>query len=226
MSVLLVVRHTRAEEESGRAELLLGRRRRPPGAADRRARVAALANTAVAVLVAAGLVGSGLRGRRLGRARPAGIGLAGAGLRRRSPAVTAQLVGPARAASGTALALLGVAVLVRGRRRLRSRAAAGCPGSRRSAWAQQTRAYVGVRWWRWLLLVALAPSRWSSPPRCAWRRDGSGAGLLPPGPGPARGRARLAGPAGCSPRLQRGSVAGWTVGLLRSGSPSARSPTP
>ena len=61
MSIQLVVRHTRAEEESGRAELVragIVGRRAPLTAA---LALAALADAAVVVVIAAGLAGSGLR---------------------------------------------------------------------------------------------------------------------------------------------------------------------
>ena len=109
MSIQLVVRHTRAEEESGAAELVragvVGRRARADrGAGHRRA----LADAAVGVVVAAGLAGSGLAAVD-SFALAVGIGLAGlvfGGGRRRHRA--AGRAAPA-AATGAALAVLACA---------------------------------------------------------------------------------------------------------------------
>ncbi|HEY4605252.1 MAG TPA: hypothetical protein VIH08_13050, partial [Blastococcus sp.] len=103
MSLLLVVRHTRAEEDGGSAELLLS------GAVGRRAPLTAalllmaLADLAVGVVVLAGLVGSGLAATdSLGLAT--GWSLTGI-VFGCVAAVTAQLTTQARAASGAALAV-------------------------------------------------------------------------------------------------------------------------
>jgi ABC-2 type transport system permease protein len=214
MSILLVVRHTRAEEESGSAELLLTGsvgRRAPLSAA---LAVTAAADAAVALVVAAGLVGSGLAAVD-SAALAIGIGLTGV-VFAAVAAVTAQLLASARAASGTAMALLGVAVLVRGVGdvlRLH-----GSPLSWFSplAWAQQTRAYVDLRWAPLLLLVALPAVLVPAAVALSTRRD-VGAGLIAPRRGPAHASAWLAGPVGLVARLQRGSIGGWTVGLLALG---------
>jgi ABC-2 type transport system permease protein len=83
MSLLVVVRHTRDEEESGRQELVAS------GTVGRRASLtaallaAAVANAVLALLVAAGLAGQGTAG-----ALALGLGIAGVGMvsprRRRS----------------------------------------------------------------------------------------------------------------------------------------------
>jgi ABC-2 type transport system permease protein len=211
MSVLLVVRHTRAEEEDGRADLLRS------GAVGRRAPLAAAlilmagADAAVAAVVAAGLVGSGLAAVDA-LALAVGIGLTGA-VFGAVAGVTAQLTEQARAATGSALAVLGAAVLVRGVGDVLR--PGGSPLSWLSpiAWAQQTRAFVDLRWTPLLLSGALLGVLVAGAQRLAGRRD-VGAGLLPPRRGPAGASALLSGPAGLLTRLQRGTLIGWAVAML------------
>jgi ABC-2 type transport system permease protein len=214
MSVLLVVRHTRAEEDSGSAELLLA------GAVGRRSMLATAltvtgaADAAVAVVVAAGLIGSGLAAVD-SVALAVGIGLSGL-VFAAVAAVTAQLLASARAASGTALAVLGAAVLVRGVGDVLH--AGGSPLSWCSplAWAQQTRAFVDLRWWPLLLTLVLIAVLAATATTLSARRD-VGAGLVAARRGRARASTLLSGPVGLLARLQRGSVLGWALGLLALG---------
>lgn len=211
MSVLLVVRHTRAEEDSGAAELVLA------GSVGRRAQLvtalatAAVADAAVAVVVGAGLIGSGLAAAD-SVALAVGIGLAGlvfAGV----AAVTAQLAAGARGATGAAVAVLGAAVLVRGVGDVLHRHGSPLSWLSPLAWVQQTRAFVDLRVAPLLLPVVLTAVLVAAAFALSARRD-VGAGLIAPRRGPAVAGALLAGPAGLLARLQRGSTAGWTAGLL------------
>jgi ABC-2 type transport system permease protein len=211
MSILLVVRHTRAEEDSGSAELLL------TGCVGRRAPLAtalavtATADAAVALVVAAGLIGSGLAAVDT-VALAVGIGLVGL-VFGAVAAVTAQLLASARAATGAAMAVLGAAVLVRGVGDVLQQHGSALSWFSPLAWAQQTRAFVDLRWEPLLLLVALTAALVGTATALSARRD-VGAGLVAPRPGPAGASALLSGPVGLLVRLQRGSVVGWTVGLL------------
>ena len=108
-----MVRHTRAEEEEGRAELVRAGRRRPgrrgrrDHAGDRRAPPCSSAlGQALATAAAQVPVGDAL----LYGASVAALGLVFAGI----ALCTAQVFTHARAASGAALALFGVAYVVRG----------------------------------------------------------------------------------------------------------------
>lgn len=211
MSIRLVVRHTRAEEELGRADLVragvVGRRAPLTAALS----VVALANAAVAVVVAAGLVGSGLAAVDA-IALAAGIALTGM-VFGAVAAVTAQLSQYTRAASGAAFAVLAIAAADRGiGDAVRP---GGSPLSWFSpiAWAQQTRAFVDLRWWPLLLSVVLIAVLIALGYRLVGVRD-LGAGLLQPRPGPANASGLLRGPFGLSVRLQRGAIAGWASALL------------
>jgi ABC-2 type transport system permease protein len=211
MSVLFVVRHTRAEEDDGTAELVLA------AAVGRRAQLAtaltptARADAAVALVVAAGLIGSGLAAAD-SVALAVGIGLAGlvfAGV----AAVTAQLMAGARGATGAAVAVLGIAVLARGVGDVLHPHGSALSWFSPLAWVQQTRAFVDLRWAPLLLPVVLTAALVGAALALSSRRD-VGAGLIAPRRGPATAGPLLAGPAGLLARLQRGSIAGWTVGLL------------
>ncbi len=211
MSIQLVVRHTRAEEENGQAELVRA------GAVGRRAAltaalgVAALANAAVVLVVAVGLAGSGLAAVD-SFALAFGIGLTGLAFGAVA-AVTAQLTEHARAATGLALAGLAVAAVVRGVGDILETGGSALSWFSPIAWAQQTRAFVDLRWWPLLLTVAVTGLLVVAAYRLVGRRD-VGAGLLPPRRGPAEASALLTGPVGLTLRLQRASVWAWAVALF------------
>jgi ABC-2 type transport system permease protein len=214
MSILLVVRSTRAEEDSGSAELLLTcsvGRRAPLTTA---LAVTAVADVAVALVVTAGLVGSGLTAPDA-LALAAGIGLSGL-VFGTVAAVTAQVFASARAASGTAMAVLGAAVLVRGVGDVLQEHGSALSWFSPLAWAQQTRAFVDLRWWPLLLQVTLIAALIATATALTARRD-VGAGLVAARRGPARASALLWGPVALLARLQRGSLIGWAVGLLALG---------
>ncbi len=133
MSVLIVTRHTRAEEETGRAELVrsavVGRHAHLAAALS----VAALANLVLALLLAVGLTGLGLEGVDAGGSLVYGVAHAGAGLVFAGvAAVTVQVTAQTRGASGFALAAIGVAYVLRAPRATAG-AATSCPGCPRSA---------------------------------------------------------------------------------------------
>ena len=109
MSMLLVVRHTRDEEESGRQELVAS------GMVGRRASLtaallpAAVANGVLALLVTAGLAGQGASG-----ALALGLGLAGVGMVFATlAAIVAQFTESARLARGLTAGLVGAAFVLR-----------------------------------------------------------------------------------------------------------------
>ncbi|HSR86158.1 MAG TPA: ABC transporter permease [Streptosporangiaceae bacterium] len=215
MSIFLVVRHTRADEETGRLELIgstaVGRHA-PLAVA---IVVATAANLILLVLSALVLVVSGLpvTGAIAFGLAEACCGLAFAGI----TAVAAQVSGTARGARGIAIALLGLIFLLRG---------AGDSGGGHGlawltwlspiGWAELVRPFAGERWWvlGLPLLTLLAGTGLAF--LLAARRD-QGAGLLPQRPGPATAGRLLAGPLGLSWRLQRGTLAGWAAGFLAGG---------
>ncbi|KRF36049.1 ABC transporter permease [Nocardioides sp. Soil805] len=207
MSMFLVVRHTRAEEESGRDELLRAAaigRAAPTVAA---VLVALVANVLAGALVAASLVSVPLA---VADSVALGVGLAAVGAVFTGTALlAAQLTGGARAAYGLAGAVLAVAYVLR---------AIGDVGTpfltwiSPIGWYQGMYAFSGLRWWPMLPLLAAAVLALAAALWVFARRD-FGAGVLPTRPGPARASAALTRGLGLATRLQRGSVIGWAIGM-------------
>ncbi|HEV7656658.1 MAG TPA: ABC transporter permease [Mycobacteriales bacterium] len=206
MSLLVVVRHTRAEEDAGRTELVGAAATGRYAVAGAGLLVAAVANGSIAVLTAAGLV---LVGLPVAGSIALGLAIAAAGLVFAAVAlVTAQVASVARAASGTAGALLALAFL------LRAVGDSGAPWLSWLSpigWTQQVRAFSGERWWVFALPLALTAGLVGLTGVLLPRRD-VGAGLRPQRPGPPVAAPRLAGPLALAWRLQRGTLLGWTAG--------------
>ncbi|MER6789553.1 ABC transporter permease [Streptomyces sp. NPDC000658] len=210
-SLLIVVRHTRDEEESGRQELIAS------GTVGRRASLTAallaagVANAVLALLVTAGLAAQGAAG-----AVAFGLGLAGVGmLFATTAALAAQLTQSARAARGLTAAVLGAAFVLR---------AAGDASTDDGSsaltwlsplgWLENLRAFADERWWVLGLLAAAIAAQGALAYGLAGRRD-VGMSFLPTRPGPAAGRLRTA--AALAWRLQRGAVLGWSAGFFLAG---------
>jgi ABC-2 type transport system permease protein len=214
-----VVRHTRVEEETGRAELVgaavVGRHARLTAALALAGAAAVGAGLAVgAVLLASGLA---VAGSVLAGASLAGTGAVFAGV----AAVAAQVSASARAANGVAAGVLGMAFLLR--------AAGDAAGSIADSgvhvvsawpswlspigWGQQARAFDADRWWVLALFVATAGVLTAVAVRLSVHRD-VGAGMLPPRPGPAVAAARLCSPLGLAWRLHRGTVTAWLFAMV------------
>lgn len=211
MSVLVLVRHTRAEEETGRAELVRA------GIVGRHAHMAAAlivvgaANLALALLLTVGLGGLGMdgitwSGSLLYGAAHAAMGIVFAGV----AAVTVQISQHSRGASGMAMAVIGLAYVLR---------AAGDIGDGALSWlspigwAQATYVYVESRWWPLLLAVAAAAVLIAVAMNLSTRRD-VGLGLRSPRPGAAGASTVLTKPLGFALRLHRGMLIGFMVGLF------------
>ncbi len=73
--------------------------------------------------------------------------------------------------------------------------------------------FSGERWWPAVLPVVATAALVGAAVALFGRRD-VGAGLWPSRPGPQRAGRRLLGPLGLAWHLQRGSIIGWTVGIL------------
>ncbi|GHH91158.1 ABC transporter permease [Streptomyces capillispiralis] len=210
-ALLVVVRHTRDEEESGRQELVAS------GMVGRRAPLtAALLAAAVASGVLALLVAVGLAGQGAGGALAFGLGLAGVGMVFATmAAIVAQLTESARLARGLTAAVLGAAFVLRA-----AGDSATDGGSSPLTWAsplgwlENLRAFAGERWWVLGLFAGAALLQGAVAYALAGRRD-LGMSFLPSRPGPAAGR--LGGAGALAWRLQRGGVLGWSVGFLLAG---------
>ena len=211
-SLLTVIRHTRADEEAGRRELL--------GATvvGRNAPLAAVllvvfaADLVLGALLAAGMIGVGLPATG---SVALGLAVAAAGwMFAAVGAVVAQLTDGAGAARGVGLGTLGLAFLLR--------AAGDTAGSDSRlgslswlspiGWAQQTRPYAGERWWVFGLAAGFVVVLTAAAVALLARRD-VGAGVLPARLGPAEAAPSLRSPLALAWRLHRGMLAGWTAGL-------------
>jgi ABC-2 type transport system permease protein len=208
MNMFLVGRHTRADEENGRSELLRSAR------VDRRAllvaalTVAVLADAAVAVVVTLAAAGTGLplQGSLLFGLAMGALGLVFAGL----TAAAAQLFENTRGVYGTVTALLGLGYALR---------AAGDSGNGALSWlspfgwGQRTLPYVENRWWPVAISLAVAGTLFAVALATLDRRD-LGAGVVPSRPGRARASRTFGSPLGLAWRLQRSPLLAWAAGAL------------
>jgi ABC-2 type transport system permease protein len=222
MSVLMVVRHTRTEEETGRAELL--------GAAvvGRHAGLAAAlivtvgANVALAGMLAlAGIVtgqpatGSFTVGMAVGA-----LGVVFAGV----AAVSVQLSSTTRGASGLAAAVLGLAFVLSGVGNMLGsvdasglRLASAWPAwLSPMGWGQQMRPFGGDHWLPLALFAIAFVLLVGAAAALATRRD-VGSSIFTQRPGRAEAAPGLDSPFGLVWRLQRGALLGWGAGLFAFG---------
>ncbi|GAA1357913.1 ABC transporter permease [Streptomyces beijiangensis] len=213
MSLVIVVRHTREEEETGRQELISSAvvgRRAPLTAA---LLTALIANAVLALMITAGLAKSG---EPEAGSLALGLGTAGVGmLFACTAAIAAQLTESARLAKGMTAAVIGAAFVLK---------AAGDASTDDGSsvltwlspigWAENVRAFGGERWWVLLVLAGAIAVQAVVAYRLAGRRD-VGMSFLPTRPGPADGALGSAG--SLAWRLQRGSVYGWSAGFLAAG---------
>ncbi|KRF10907.1 ABC transporter permease [Nocardioides sp. Soil796] len=211
MSMFLVGRHTRVEEETGRDELVRS------GAIGRHApmtaalMVTALANAVVGLAVSASLLAYGLPAAG---SWALGIGLILTGLCFTGISlVAAQLTQGARAMYGIVGAALGAAY---GLRAIGDVGDNGLSWLSPIGWYQGLRAYADERWWPLVLLLGVALVTLAAAYAVFGRRD-IGSGVWAARPGPARAGAGLHSDLGLAWRLHRGSLIGWTLGLFVTG---------
>lgn len=210
VTILTVVRHTRAEEESGRAELL------GSGAIGRAAPLAAaLIFTGGASLLTGAVTAVGMlkQGFPAGGSLAFGLAVAAVGLVFTAVAgLAAQLTDAARAATGLAALVLGTGYVLRfladggDREVLKWLSPIG--------WSHLVRSYAADDLRPLLLSLALTAAAVTAAFVLRHRRD-LGAGLIAARPGPAEGSLRSA--LALAWRLQRGLLAGWTAGFAVAG---------
>jgi ABC-2 type transport system permease protein len=214
ISVLTVVRHTRAEEEAGRAELVRA------NAVGRHAPLTATlvtvagTNLVLGLLIALGMGASGVdsidwAGSFVFGAAFTAVGLVFAGI----AAVTAQISQYSRAASGMAGALIGVAY---GLRAIGDVSDNGLSWLSPIGWAQASAPYVDNNWWPLALAAAVTAALAASAFALSARRD-VGAGLRAERTGAAAASPALGTPAGFAWRLQRSGVIWWTIAMFVAG---------
>jgi ABC-2 type transport system permease protein len=205
--ILTVIRHTRADEETGRAELI------DSTAVGRYASLTAALLVSFGASITTGAIGAaGLLTTKVahGGSLAFGAALAGSGLVFTAvAAVAAQLSPSARFSRGAAFGVLAAAFTLR---------AVGDAGSGTLSWLSplgwslQVRPYAGDRWWVLLLHLATTVMLTAVAYRLLARRD-VGAGLIAERPGPGTAAPVLRGAFGLVWRLDRGTLLLWTVGL-------------
>jgi ABC-2 type transport system permease protein len=215
MSILLVTRHTRLEEQSGRAELVRANVVGPYAGLGAALVVALITNLAVAFvvfLVMLGVGGFGAAGSGLFVASIAATGLAFAGL----TAMTVQVTEFSRAAAGLAGVVLGVAFVLRAGGDMARQGGNALSWASPLGWGQQTAPFVLDRWWPLGLLLVFAVTTAAAGYTLATRRD-LGAGLVAVKPGRAHATPSLGTPFGLALRLQRAGIIGWTLAVAAGG---------
>lgn len=214
MSVFTVIRHTRVEEQTGRAELVranvVGRHATLTSALILTALISLLAGILMwAAAVSAGFAAVGALLTAVG-GFAVGIFFAAAA------AVAAQLSASSSGAAGMAGGLIGLAFLIR-----MGGDAAEAGGSTLSwfsplAWPQQTAPFVDDRWWPLLIPVVLTVVLVSLGYWLSVRRD-LAAGMVPMRLGRASARPVLGTPLGLAAHTLKGGLRGWGVALVLTG---------
>jgi ABC-2 type transport system permease protein len=213
LAIFVVVRHTRADEEAGRLELVgsavVGR----PAPLTAALLAAVTANVTIVLLACLWLsvlklplAGSAALALSIGA-----CGLAFAGL----AAFTAQLAGTARGARGLALAALGLAFMLRAVGDTSPGGLSWLSWTSPLGWAEFTRAFGsdGERWWALAFLLAAGAVLVAAAFALAAWRDHS-AGLLPDRLGRSAASGFLRGPFSLAWRLQAGVLLAWGAGYV------------
>ena len=211
LGLVLVRRHTRSEEESGRAELVGGTavtRDAPLAAALLEAGLVVLA---VGVLAAGADVAAGLpvAGSVAFGAGWAGAGLVGAAI----GAVACQVSASARTCGVLAAGVVGTLFLVRA---LGDTSVPRLGWVSPLGWGTRLRAWGDTRWWVLALPVATAVLLAVAAFALRSRRD-LGSGLVGPGAGRLHGSARLRGAVPLAVRLHVPALATWTGAVVVAG---------
>ncbi|MEO3892593.1 ABC transporter permease [Nonomuraea sp. B5E05] len=214
MSMLLIARHTRAEEQSGRAELVRAAVVGRQAALTAALLVAVLTNVVLALLLTAAGAAVGMTpgDALLFGAATAAMGLVFAAV----TSVSVQLTEHSRAAVGIAGAVLAVVWLLRAVGAVQDVQGGWLTWLSPMGWAQLTRVADDGRWWPLALAVLLSTALTAVAYALSARRD-LGAGLVASRPGRARAARGLRSPLALAFRLQRASILWWGGSLIAAG---------
>lgn len=209
LMVVVTIRHTRADEENGRLELLSGGRLGPGAPLAAALLIGFGSSLALGLVTAAALVAGGL---------PApgslafGLGWAATGMAFSTVAgVSAQLTTSARAATGQGVVIIALTYALRAVGDLAEPGPSALSWLSPIGWNQQLRAFAGDQWWVLVLPLALSAVLVPVAFFLRGRRD-LGAGLRGERPGPARGT--LAGVWDLAVRLQVRVLVAWAVAFI------------
>ena len=211
MNIMLVTRHTRVEEQSGRAELVRANVVGRHSALTAALVVALVTNVAATLVVTALAVANGFAttGSLLVGVSSGLVGMAFAGV----TAVTVQLSEYSRSAAGLAGAVLAVAFVLRALGDMAQVGGSALSWASPLGWGAQTAPYVLDRWWPLLLHVALVIVTVALAFWLQSRRD-LGASLVAARPGRPGARPSLGTPLGLAARLQRGAGLAWGLAIV------------
>jgi ABC-2 type transport system permease protein len=205
--ILTMIRHTRADEETGRTELI------DSTAVGRYANLTAALLLCCGASILTGLIGmAGLLTLDIpaGGSVAFGLALACSGLVFTAvAAVTAQLSPSARFARGAAFGVLAAAFTLRA---VGDASDGVLSWFSPLGWALLVKPYAGDHFWVLLLSVATTAALIVVAYQLLSRRD-VGSGMIAERSGRARAGSALGGPMGLAWRLSRGSLVLWTVGL-------------
>lgn len=209
LMVVVTVRHTRAEEESNRLELLgagIVGRDAPLTAA---LAVAFGGSLLIGLLTALALAAGGLP---VAGSLAFGAGWAAAGMAFSAvAALMAQVTTSTRTATGLGITAIAVAYALRAIGDMTQGAPSIVSWLSPIGWTQQLRAFAGNRWWVVLLTLALCAVLVAAAFALRSRRD-LGGGLVSDRPGPSEGA--LTGVWDLALRLQRGVLLAWGLAFL------------
>ncbi len=218
MSTLAMVRHTRRNEEIGRAEMIGATMVGRYAGLSAAILVTVGANVVLAVLLTLTLVGAGepAAGSVAAGAAVGATGMAFTAI----AAVAAQVAQTSRAANGIAAVAVGVAFLVRGLGDAFGEidpsgytlTSAWPSWVSPIGWTAQVRPFAGDRWWVLALPLALFCAGVAVAFALTAHRD-VGMGMIAARPGPAQAAPRLLNPLGLAWRLQRGILLGWVAAV-------------
>ncbi|PAV28253.1 ABC transporter permease [Virgibacillus profundi] len=211
MSILLVNRHTRADEEDGRIEMI---RSLPVGRlsnVNATLFVLVITNVVLAMVTGFGLFALGIESMDLEGSLLYGTALGATGILFAGvTAVFAQLSESSRGVIGYSIAVLLLAYLVR---------AVGDVGNETLSWLSplgwitQSEAYSNNNWWPILLTVGVSIILFIFANYLNAIRDLE-AGFFPARPGRKNASAFLQSPMGLALRLQRTGIIAWAIGLF------------
>lgn len=211
MSILLFVRYTRAEEATGRAEILLSTKISRNASNLAALTIVIIFNLVVGFLSAIGLGLLGIAsiswsGAILFGASLAAVGLTFMGI----AALMSQFTANSRTATTLSVIVVAISFVIR---------AIGDLGIGRLTWlsplgwAQATRPFVDERWWPLLFCLAFTILLLYAAYELSKIRD-LGAGFIQSRSGRAIASKKLLSPFGLAFHLQRGSLNGWLAGIF------------
>ncbi|MGP5930762.1 ABC transporter permease [Corynebacterium glyciniphilum] len=223
MTMTTVSRHTRVEEQTGRAELLranvVGRHAQLVAALLLSTLMTALLTAVMWVVVQFSVMDPGPTSANLLFVASVGaVGLVFTGI----ATVTVQLSPFSRVGSSVAGAVLAVTFVIRGLgdmsalQRGHDSGVAWLSWLSPLGWSQQTAPYTLDRWWPLLFSLGATVVLTGIGVALQSRRD-LAAGLVPDRPGPAVAASWLGSPVALAFRLQRASLMGWSVAMLVAG---------